>query len=353
MPDRPSGYDVGIIGAGAVGCAIAYSLARRKIPAALFDQGGAGSGPCGAASARIRTHSDTDSALALLCQRSAERFPRLQEEIGAIEYLRTGGLTPALTEEAAVECANAVARQAAAGLAVRWLSREETLRREPALSPEVRGAAYAPHDGSVNPFLLVRRLVAATRRLGGALFLHCGYVGVRPRADDFLIDTARGEVQVQYLVIAAGLGTREVGRRLGLSVPLRTVSQDLLVTEKRPPLLRHTIATARQRITGEVLVESSPEDPSSPFDRMRRAAGDAVRLIPALAATRVIRAFTSVRAAPPDGRPLLGRVDGGIYVAVAPHGVTLCPLIGEAMVELISGRVPEGMEAWSPRRPVP
>jgi glycine/D-amino acid oxidase-like deaminating enzyme len=353
MPDRAAGYDVGVIGAGAVGCAIAYALARRKMLPALFGQGGVGIGS-GAASAMIRACTDAAAEHALLYRRGAEGFSRLQEEIGSIEYLQTGHLTPALTDEAAVECARIAGRRAETGIDVRWLTREEVLSLEPALSPEVRGALYAAGDGCVNPFLLIRRLLVAIRRLGGAVLLHCGSVAVRPRGDGFLIETARDEVPVQRLVLAAGLGTAEVARQLGLNVPLRPARRSLLVTEASPPLLRHAVATVRQQITGEVLVESPREDaawePSTVLDRIRQIAGEAIKLIPALETARVVTTFTCLRTVAPDGRAVLGRLDGEVYVAAALGGPTLCPLLGDALAEMMSGRVPEGLDAWSPRR---
>ncbi len=355
MPERPGGYDVGILGAGAVGCAIAYALARRRVGAVVFDQGGAGSGATGATSARVWTQSGAPPAYALLCRRSAERFPLLQEEIGPIEYLRTGGLAPALTEDQAAAGRELADRQRAAGLEVRWLPRDEVLRREPALSGSVLGATYSPHDGAVNPFLLVRRLVSAARRLGGAFLLHCGYVTLETRAGGFVVRSAHGEVAVRRLVLAAGPGILEAGRQLGLSLPLSCVRRHVLVTERCPPLLRHTLARARQQLTGEVLAESSVEDASrestASLEAIQEVARSSSALIPALAGVRVIRAFAGVRAVPADGQPVAGRVGDGLYVAAAPCGITLCPLLADAMGELLAGgRLPDAWEAWSPER---
>lgn len=355
MPERPGGYDVGILGAGAVGCAIAYALARRGVAAVVLDQGGAGSGATGAASARVWTQSEAPAASALLCRRSAERFPLLQEEIGPIEYLRTGGLAPALTEDQAAAGRDLADRQHAAGLEVRWLPRDEVLRREPALSPSVLGATYSPHDGAVNPFLLVRRLISAARRLGGAFLLHCGYVTLGTRAGGFVVRSAHGEVEVRRLVLAAGLGILEAARQLGVALPLSPVRRHVLVTEKCPPLLRHTLARARQQLTGEVLAESAVEDASREstvsLETVQEVARSAAALIPALAGARVIRAFAGVRAVPEDGRPIAGQVEEGLYVAAAPCGITLCPLLGDTMADLLAGgRLPDAWEAWSPQR---
>jgi len=357
MPDRPESYEVGILGAGAVGCSIAYHLARHKIIPVVVDREGAGTGASGATAAGIWVHTKTPPAYARQCLHSAERYPGFQDELGPIEYMRTGGLRPAFTEadaQAGIELARS---QAAAGLDVRWLSREEVLRREPALSPDILGATYSPHDGSVNPFLLVRRLMSATRRLGGTFLLYSGHVAVRPRPGGFQVESGRGEIQVRRLVLAAGAWAPELGRQVGITIPVRPVRGHILVTEKLPPLLRHTIAAARQQITGEVLLGSTREDAG--MDRettlamLRLVARDGVRLIPALAAARVIRAFAGIRPIPVEGMPILGPVRSveGLFIAVADSGITLCPLLGESMATVINqGSLPEGLEGWSPER---
>jgi len=357
MPDRSQEYDVGILGAGVVGCAIAYALARRKVAPAVLDTDGAGSGTSGATAAGVWVHSKTPSPYARLSLRSAEQYPALQEEIGPIEYLRTGGIRPALSEAEALAGMELARQQAEAGLDVRWLSREDVLRREPALSPEILGATYSPHDGCVNPFLLIRRLVSAARRLGATFLLSRGHVAVYPLSSGFRLKAGADEVYVERLVLATGPWVRTVGRDVGVTVPVSLVRGHLLVTEKLPPLLRHNIAAARQLVTGEVLFGQTWEEAGlermTTLEMIRRVARDGVRLIPALGAARLIRAFVGIRPMPFDGLPILGPAGDldGLYVAATHSGITLAPLIGEAMADLlVRGRFPGDLDAWSSTR---
>jgi len=335
-----------------VGCTIAYHLTRRKITPVVLDREGAGGGASAADPGAVWTHPFTAPDGAELALRSAGRYPRLQEAIGAIEYLRTGGLAPAFTEDRAQAGIELAQRQQAAGFDVRWFSRDEVLRREPALSPAILGATYSPHDGSLNPFLLVRRLVAAARSNGAEFLLHRGDVAIQPLSRGFLLRSGRGDVEIRRLVVATGPWTHAVGRSLGVVIPVRQVHGHILVSEALPPILRHTIVGARQQITGEILFGGSPsetgEDREVSLDGIRHAVHEGVRLIPALRSARVIRAFSGVRAGPEDELPIVGEVPSieGLYVAAARHAITFAPLIGEAMAALIdTGRVPDDVRA--------
>jgi glycine/D-amino acid oxidase-like deaminating enzyme len=115
-------------------------------------------------------------------------------------------------------------------------------------------------------------------------------------------------------------------------------------------------------MTGEVLLGSIREDAGMDHGTpppLHHVAREGVRLIPALAGARVIRAFVGICPMPADGMPIVGSVKmmGHLYVAVAPSAVTLCPLIGEAMADVIvHDHLPKGLEGWGPDRlwsPVP
>ncbi|HKV43323.1 MAG TPA: FAD-dependent oxidoreductase [bacterium] len=353
MAER-SNFDVGILGAGLVGCSIAYHLTRRKVSSILLDREGPGGGTSSATSAWVWVHTKAPAAYARTSLRSAERYPLLQEAIGAIEYLRTGGLAPALTEEEALAAGALADRQTAAGLEVRWLPRDEVLRREPALSPEILGATYSPLDGSVNPFLLVRRLISASRSQGATAWFHCGHVSIRALAHSFLLQSPRGEVEVRALVLAVGPWTPLIGREIGVAIPIHQVRGHVLVSEPLPPLLRHTVQGARQLVTGEVLFGHTREEAGmgreATLQQIREVARAGVRLLPPLGTARVIRAFAGIRAIPDDGLPILGAVPGveNLFIAATHSGVTLCPLIGEAMAAVVVGEpLPDDLEGYT------
>lgn len=361
MPDRPRGYEVAVLGADCAGAAVAYALARRRIAPVVVDAAGPGSTFPLPAAAPVQSGPLADIALAL---RGAERLPELQDSIGPFGYRRTGGMVVALTD-AEEELGRARAAEAAeAGLPVRWLSREETLRREPGVTDRVAGALYCAFDGVADAGALARRLLGAAMRFGGAAHLDCGYVGVTRQNGSFRIRAGRDEVVARRIVAASAGLLRTVARQLGLALPVRARRRRICVTDRLAPLLRYTIDGIRQEPAGELVLESpavvgdkpAAEDVRGTVDELWRIATAAVRVVPGIEHARILHAPVVVSAEAADGRPAVGRAGDDLYVAIAAAGqaVTQSPLIGEAIAEAVArNRWPDRIEIWSPGRFAP
>ncbi|MHB8732352.1 MAG: NAD(P)/FAD-dependent oxidoreductase [bacterium] len=358
MPERARGYEVAVLGAGCAGAAVAYALARRRVAPVVVDISRPDHAVPASVAVAAQSGTPADIRIAL---RSADRFPELQDAIGAFGYRRTGGMTVALTD-ADAETGRARAAQAAeAGLPVVWLSREETLRREPALTDRVAGAVYCGYDGVADPARLARRLLAAALRFGGAAHLDCGYVGIARQSGGFRIRAGRDEIVARRVVVASVETLHMVGRQLGAGLPTRTERRRVAVTERVAPLLRHTCNGIRQHPSGELVLDppafadegASAEDAKALVDALRRIATAAVRLVPGIQPARIIHAPLLVTAEPADGRPAVGRLEDDLYLAIAgpEQAVTHCPVIGEAVAEAASrNRRPDGLEIWAPGR---
>jgi hypothetical protein len=320
----------------------------------------AGRQDCGVPSSGAIAVQSGEVADVRLALRSAERFPELQESVGAFGYFRTGGLSVALTDADAEMGRARASRAASAGLPLRWLSREETLRLEPGLNPHVLGAVYCAYDGVVDSSALARRLLAAAARFGAALRLDCGYLGIARQNGGFRVRAGRDEVVARRVVVASADALRAVSRQLDVALPVRTYPQRVCVTDRLPPLLRHSINRIRQHASGEVVFEEPTiGDEGAPggdaralVESLRRAAMAAARLVPGIETARIIHAPLLVSDEPADGRPAAGRLDDEVYLAVAgADRAAHCPLIGEAVAEgIFRNRWPENMEIWAPER---
>ncbi len=148
-------YDVIIIGAGVVGCAVARELSRSKGAMLVIERSeDVCTGTSKANSAIIHSGYDAENGTwkAKLNVRGNRMMDTLSKEL-SIPFFRIGSLTVCTQEERLGELEQLRERgerNGVEGLSV--LSRDEALRIEPHLADDVVGALYAPTAGIVCPF---------------------------------------------------------------------------------------------------------------------------------------------------------------------------------------------------------
>jgi len=81
----------------------------------------------------------------------------------------------------------------------------------------------------------------------------------------------------------------------------------------------------------------------------------AVRILPVLKNTHIIRTFAGLRPYTPDGLPIIGKTEEaeGLYIAAGHEGdgIALAPITGKIIAELIGGIDPQfDVDAFSPNR---
>jgi sarcosine oxidase subunit beta len=336
--------DVVVIGAGAVGVSVAYHLAKRGKRVALVDRAGVGSGTSAATFALIWVHAKEPVHYMELSLRSARMFPALVQELDVDVHLdQPGGLTLCMTDADLAKGQALIERQSASRLFEgRLVDAAEAHRLQPGLSPAVRGAVYSPHDGHLDSIRYVTALARAARRLGVEFVLHTEVTGIERRGGRVTgVLTAGGRIEAPHAVNAAGPYAAVIARMVDLDLPVRPVRGQVLVTLPMPKTLRMPMSGVRQGPDGHFFLGFTREEVGYNTDvtpdAIRTIARNAVRRVPMLKDARLLRAFAGVRSMPADGLPCLGPVPSvpGFYVAVSHSGITLSPLHGTAIADLI------------------
>ena len=166
-------YDVAVAGGGLIGLAVAWRAAQRGLSVTVADDA-LGAGASFAAAGMLAPVSEAaygEERLLELCRASLERFPAFAAEVeqaaGVDVGLRTAGTLAVGFDDddmAAVDALHVFHREL--GLAAERLTSRESRRREPALTPRVRGGLYVAGDHSVDARALHAGLLAAAQSAG-------------------------------------------------------------------------------------------------------------------------------------------------------------------------------------------
>ncbi|SDZ80263.1 sarcosine oxidase subunit beta [Thalassobacillus cyri] len=336
-------YDVVIIGAGVIGNSIAYHLSEQNSQNILvIDKSFPLSGTSGSTQAWVWVHTKTPSSYGELSLFSSELYPYLERKIGDVEYKRTGGLAPFFTEEEREKALKLAESQAKVGIDIKVLSRDEVLKKEPSFSPNVVGATFSSIDGNVNPFRLLELYTRAAEKNKVDYSFYNPVVDIEQQGDGYMVHSEKGVFRTKKLILAGGPWSKQLGSFIGLDIPVKLVRGQVLITEPLAPLLNYTIGGIRQANNGEVLIGYSKEEVGynrqGTLDVIQETANMAVSFVPALANANVVRSFSGVRVVPEDGLPIFGEIPGrkNLYIATMHSGITLSPVIGTLMSELIS-----------------
>lgn len=348
-PDSES-HDVVVVGAGIVGLACAWRLARRGMSVLCLERSRAGAGASGVAAGMLAPVTEAEFGEEELLRMNLEAaaawpgFAReLEEAAGARAIFReSGALVVAADRDDAEALQRLHAFQRSHGLESDWLGPRACRALEPALSPRIAGGILAPQDHQADPAAAIDALVVALRAAGGELREG---VHVERAEPDGVALAGGGRIGAGTVVVAAGAWS---GALCGVAV--RPVKGQLLRLRRRSggPLARRVIRTPRcyvlDRGDGRVVIGATVEEQG--FDTEVTAEGvfrlleAAHEVLPDVEDLAFEGAVAGLRPGTPDNRPVVDRVDG--VVVASGHfrnGVLLAPLAAAGVADLVAGHV--------------
>lgn len=363
--------DVVVIGAGLVGSAIAYGLARRNVRVLVLDGGDRDLRASNGNGGLVWLHGKGLGmpAYQWLTRQSVDLWPDFSAELcGAtgidLQYEHNGGVVLCLGEAQFEQRRASLLRlQSQLGGTERdWemLDRGALAKLLPGvqLGSEVTGASYGRRDGQTNPFHLLKALHARILLSGGQLRGGCSVRSIRgDRHGGFTIDIGPERVSSARVVIAAGLESKTLAAQVGLDIPIRPERGQILVTERLEPFLPLPILGLSQTQQGTLLIGVTNEevgfDTSTTSGAAAALSATALRWIPALSEVSVVRHWAALRILTPDGFPIYAQSKShpGAFVAVCHSGVTLAATHATVLAEAVAaGRLPSSLDVFHHRR---
>ncbi len=224
----------------------------------------------------------------------------------------------------------------------------DSLARKAGLKPGplVVGAIYCPLDGAVRPLAVLGALRAAVSEQG-RLQSGVAVENLIPQASGgWRLNTSKGQVSAQRVVITAGLDSQRLAAPFGLALPMRPVRGQLLVTEAVDPVFNIPAFGLMQMPDGRFVIgnvyEDAGLDDGDTISTMARLSAHATALFPSLAGLRVIAAKAGVRTLPPDRMPLYGESPShpGLFACAGHGGLLLAAIHANTVAPWIAGLGP-------------
>jgi glycine oxidase len=341
---------VTIVGAGIVGCAIAYELVSRGAVVQVVESRGVGLGAtrasAGILAPHIEAHSDALLRLASCSLGAYDDFVarvRADSTVG-FEYERRGTLQVAVDPVEASALAAAAERLAALDVPHELVEGGDVRSLEGALSARVVAALLVHDHGYVVPDLLAGALAEAASRLG-ATFVTAHATAVHGDDARAEVVTAAGTVCADAVIVAGGSWSSAlIG---GGAVPVRPIRGQLLHLRTDRRLASRVIWGTRcyivPRSDGSVLVGATVEDVG--FDERATAGGvrglleAAIALVPELDLATFGEVRVGFRPMTEDELPAIGLSSTMPRVSYATghyrNGVLLAPLTALMMADLV------------------
>jgi D-amino-acid dehydrogenase len=396
--------DVLVVGGGAIGVCCALELARRGAAVTVLERGGDLAWGCSAGNAGLIVRSETTplaspaalrdglrwmwrpespfglrprlSLLPWLARFTAASAPERSRAAGrvlagltaasaalhaelasaglATGYSRSGSLS-VYGDEAELEAARRAAAQAAShGVESQVVTGSELADFEPAVAGRPAGALFFPGDAHCDPLAFVQEVGRTAVEAGASVRTRVEVLGVRrrgPRVEG--VATTAGDLTAGTVVLAAGAWTPLLARGAGLYVPVEAgkgyhVDLESGPADPRIPVWFHRLRVIATPLAGRLRIAGALElsglDLRIDRRRLEAIRAAAARRLVGLAGREALEVWRGLRPCSPDGLPIIGAPESapGLVVATGHGtlGLTLAPLTGRLVGELVAGEAP-------------
>jgi dimethylglycine dehydrogenase len=240
-----------VIGGGVVGASVLYHLARGGwTDVMLLERDELTSGSTWHAAGGMHTING-DPNVAKLQKYTIELYKEIEELSGQATGVHiTGGVLLAATEARMDWLRGVVAKGRYLGLDLEEISAEEAHHLMPLLDPsQFVGAVRNSEDGHLDPSGVTHAYAKAARKLGATVERYTKVEDIVRREDGlWRVIISKGEVVCEHVVNCGGLWAREVGRMVGLELPVLAMEHMYLITEDMPEVAEVNRTTGKEVI---------------------------------------------------------------------------------------------------------
>ena len=366
--------DVIVIGAGAVGSASAYFLARAGKKVTVLEKKDAGMGTGGATGGLLSWFTKKPGYHLELCRRSKVLFPQLAEELeGDIGLQYDVGTLQIIENELEYDLVkqSMLREDIPQGFHLEMLDHKQLHEYEPYMADDLTNALLIPESGYIDVFKYIYALVANAKRLGAEFHNETEFTGFLREGDRVIgVHTNKGDFYADTVVNCCGTWGGKIAAMLGYeTLPIKPRRGQIVAMEPCGPRVMHMITSSsyqtvkfhpelitdetikrtgytfalEQSEAGTILINGTREfadfDKGITFDGIRLLIQGAAKVYPCLKDMKIMRMFSGLRPYTPDGLPIVGKLgDLEGFIMACGHegdGIALSPITGSIVADLV------------------
>lgn len=353
-----SKYDVVVIGAGCIGVSVASHLGDMGCTNVLVieKEKMIGTGATAKCAGGVRAQFSTPINI-YMSHYSINEFEKLESEYG-IQFVQCGYLFVVKTEEQKARYLKNMEMQKKYGVDVRFVSKDEIALMAPNYGLDnVLGGTFGQKDGLVDPYMMVDAYFKRSRKMNIEFETDLPCTGLKTSNGKIThVVTQKGEVACDYVVNAAGPFSKELGKMIGVEIPIEPLKRMITTTgeldfmsDKFPMVVDVTTGMYMHKEGNGLLIGLANNDEKPGYDETIDNAFLDTMLMTALEVmpylenaeikTKYPGTWAGLYESTPDHHSILDRLPNYNNFIIAGgfsgHGLMHAPAAGRAIAELI------------------
>ena len=245
--DLPRSTKVVVIGGGVAGTSCAYHLAKFGWKdVVLLERDQLTSGTTWHA-AGLMGQLGASSTITKLRKYTLDLYQELEKKTElSIGLKQNGAITVATTKERMQELLRQATTAQLSDVEVHVLDKKQTKDLYPVVNNEdIIGSVFMPKDGQADPVGVTNVLAKAARIEGAQIFEKTPVTKILVKNNSIVgVETDKGKIDCEYVVLATGMWSRQIGEKMNVSIPLYPNEHFYVITEpmkdlpKNLPVLR-------------------------------------------------------------------------------------------------------------------
>jgi len=357
-------HKIAVIGSGIMGVSTCYSLLKNEKDVCLIDRlqpnSQASGSNAGSLHVQLLSYDFDPKNLnqienfkysLQLQKKGVQEWKDIEKDINSdFEISNDGGLMLAENERDLEKLNMKIELEKSAGIKTDLIKKDEILKLNNSISEEMIYAGYCKEEGKINPLKATTQIYDYCLEKGLKTYCDDLIFDIKKENNKFLIKTKNREIEADIVVNCAGSWANNIANFLNLPLNVKSVPQQMIVTEATKYELKLLIAhigrhlTLKQAQNGNFIIgggwtagySNLTKHIHSKKNSFEGNTWIAKKVIPKLSNANVLRSWAAM-SVDVGGYPLLGEHPKmkNFYVVVSSNGYTLGPILGKLVSEQI------------------